>query len=49
MLILMEYLSDQSAYTKEDMLYAIEKPWKYTPEYERAVELREEARHGPTG
>jgi hypothetical protein len=49
MLILMEYLSEESAYNKEDMLYAMEKPWKYAPEYERAVERREEVRHGATG
>ena len=44
MLTLFEYLEQEPAYVKADMLAAAEKPWKYTPEFERAHQLREESR-----
>ncbi len=34
---LMAYLEYEDAYGKADMLAAMEKPWKYTPEFERAL------------
>ena len=37
MVKLLEYLSDEPAYSKADMVYALEKPWKYAPEFERAT------------
>ncbi len=38
LVVLMAYLEDYDAYHKADMLAAMEKPWKYTPEFERALE-----------
>lgn len=42
MLTLLEYLADQPAYSKADLVAAMEKPWKYAPEYQRALAAREE-------
>ncbi len=33
---LLAYLQDHDSYNKADMLAALEKPWKYTPEFDRA-------------
>lgn len=35
-LTLLDYLASEEAYNKADMVAALEKPWKYTPEFERA-------------
>jgi len=42
LVVLMAYLEDYDVYGKADMLAAMEKPWKYTPEFERACKQEEE-------
>lgn len=33
---LVSYMRDEPAYTKDDLAYAVEKPWKYEPEARHA-------------
>jgi len=41
---LTRYLVDADVYTKADLAYAVEKPWKYEPEAKQAgIDIGEEA------
>lgn len=40
LVILLQYLAEAPAYSKDDLAYAAEKPWKYDPELGRALAAR---------
>lgn len=43
--LLMDYMADSAHYTKQDMAYAVEKPWKYTAELAAAKHEQEKEGH----